>query len=82
MICRRLTSRHPKELYSKRKKTIKFFEELLEGQNFFRVHKSHLVHLKFIESYNKGKGGYLTLSDGNKIEVAVRRKEALLKRLM
>jgi len=63
-------------------KTIKFFEELLEGQNFFRVHKSHLVHLKFIESYNKGKGGYLTLSDGNKIEVAVRRKEALLKRLM
>jgi hypothetical protein len=32
MICRRLTSRHPKELYSKRKATIKFFENKPAGE--------------------------------------------------
>jgi len=32
MICRRLTSRHPKELYSKRKETIKFFEKKPAGE--------------------------------------------------
>lgn len=62
-------------------KTIKFFETLLEGADFFRVHKSHLVNLKFVESYSKGKGGHITLADGSQIEVAIRRKEELLKRL-
>jgi len=62
-------------------KTIKFFETMLEGNDFFRVHKSHLVNLKFVESYSKGKGGHITLIDGNQIEVAIRRKEELLKRL-
>ncbi len=32
MIARRLTSRHPKELYSKRKETIKFFEKKPAGE--------------------------------------------------
>lgn len=32
MICRRLTSHHPKELYSKRKQTIKFFENKPDGE--------------------------------------------------
>jgi len=54
---------------------------MLEGNDFFRVHKSHLVNLKFVESYTKGKGGHITLADGNQIEVAIRRKEELLKRI-
>jgi hypothetical protein len=32
MIARRLTSNHPKELYSERRKAIKFFEEKSEGE--------------------------------------------------
>jgi len=32
MICRRLTSHHPKELYSKRKKMIQFFETKPDGE--------------------------------------------------
>ena len=36
MICRRLTSKHPKELYSKRKEMIKFFENKpLEDFDFY-----------------------------------------------
>ncbi|RDY60202.1 LytR/AlgR family response regulator transcription factor [Flagellimonas nanhaiensis] len=62
-------------------KTLKYFEEILGSHNFFRIHKSHLINLSFVDNYIKGKGGYVTLLDGSKIEVAVRRKEELLKRL-
>ena len=62
-------------------KTLKEFEELLSGYNFCRVHNSHLVNLAYVKSYNKGKGGYLTMLDGTAIEVSTRRKEELLKRL-
>jgi len=62
-------------------KTLKFFEEILDSGQFFRTHKSHLVNLKYVVSYLKGKGGYIVLSEGSKLEVAVRRKDALLQKL-
>ncbi len=62
-------------------KTLKEFEELLSDYNFFRIHNSHLVNLAFIKSYNKGKGGYVTLIDGSELEVSTRRKEEFMKRL-
>ncbi|MEM1338367.1 MAG: response regulator [Bacteroidota bacterium] len=62
-------------------KTLKYFEEILDERLFFRVHKSYLVNVSFISSYVKGKGGYVVLSEGSKLEVAVRRKDELLKRL-
>ncbi|RIV73135.1 LytR/AlgR family response regulator transcription factor [Flagellimonas aequoris] len=63
-------------------KTLKYFEGILDGSNFFRVHKSHLINLSFVEHYLKGKGGYITLTDGAKIEVAVRRRDELIKKLI
>ncbi|WP_339918418.1 LytTR family DNA-binding domain-containing protein [Yeosuana marina] len=62
-------------------KTIKHFENLLEQHNFFRIHKSHLINLSFVEKYLKGKGGYVLMSDKTHIDVAVRRKDAFLKKL-
>lgn len=60
-------------------KTLKRFEELLANCNFFRVHNSHLINLEYISKYTKGKGGYLTMTDGVHIEVSTRRKEEFLK---
>ena len=62
-------------------KTLKYFEGILENSTFFRVHKSHLVNLSFVENYIRGKGGHIILKDGSKIEVAVRRKDELVKKL-
>ena len=62
-------------------KTIKYFEDILDDNTFFRVHKSHLVNLDYIEAYTKGKGGHITLSDKTRIEVAVRRKDELIQKL-
>ncbi len=62
-------------------KTLKEFEELLTPHAFCRVHNSHLINLACIRSYHRGKGGYVTLSDGSSVEVSSRRKEAFLRRL-
>jgi two-component system LytT family response regulator len=74
-------------IYLKRKKqlrssrTLKEFDKLLSGMNFFRVHKSHLVNLACIRSYHRGEGGHLTMNNGKVIEVSKRNKEAFLKLL-
>ena len=60
-------------------KTLKEYDEILQGHHFLRVHKSHLVNPAYIESYNKT--GELILSDGTKIEVARRKKEYVLEAL-
>lgn len=60
-------------------KTLKEFDELLTDYNFFRVHNSHLINLNHIKSYNKGKGGYVTMNDNAEIEVSTRRKDDFLK---
>lgn len=56
-------------------KTLKEYDELLMGRNFIRVHKSHLVNLVHIHTYDRA--GSLLLSDGSSVEVARRKKEAL-----
>ncbi|WP_437920250.1 LytR/AlgR family response regulator transcription factor [Sphingobacterium sp. LRF_L2] len=60
-------------------KTLKYFEDLLSPFGFFRIHNSHLVNMDYIETYRKGKGGSITLSDKTEIEVSARRKEEFIK---
>ncbi|WP_298487203.1 LytTR family DNA-binding domain-containing protein [uncultured Maribacter sp.] len=62
-------------------KTLKYFENLLERHNFFRIHHSHLINLLMVDKYVKGKGGYALMKEGAYVEVAVRRKEEFLRRL-
>jgi two-component system LytT family response regulator len=62
-------------------KTLKEFEEMLMEHRFFRIHNSHLVNLAYIKSYNRGKGGSVTLTDGMELEVSTRRKDDFLKKL-
>ena len=59
-------------------KTLKEFEEILADFGFMRIHRSHLINLKFIDRYEKTDGGYLIMTDGSKVEVSHRKKEALL----
>ncbi len=60
-------------------KPIKHFEALLADANFFRVHNSHLINIAHVKKYTKGKGGYVTMSNNDSIDVSTRRKEAFLK---
>ncbi|WP_422361569.1 LytR/AlgR family response regulator transcription factor [Reichenbachiella sp.] len=59
-------------------KTLKEFDQLLEGQSFFRAHQSHLINLSHFDRYEKKEGGIIHMKDGSTLPVAVRKKEALL----
>jgi two-component system LytT family response regulator len=61
-------------------KSIGEYEETLSNKNFFRVHNSYLVNINFIAKYVKGRGGFIEMKDGTKIEVAARRKDEFLSR--
>ncbi|MCB9251970.1 MAG: response regulator transcription factor [Flavobacteriales bacterium] len=60
-------------------KVLKFFEDMLQGQGFMRVHRSHIVRLDSIKKYNKGRGGSVVLSDNSEIEVSAQKKQELMK---
>jgi len=56
-------------------KTLKEYDEMLTGQHFLRVHKSHLVNPDHIEAYDRQ--GILQMSDQSKVEVARRKRDFL-----
>lgn len=62
-------------------KTLGEYEELFSNDNFYRVHRSHLIHLHHIIKYIKGDGGYVLMSDGSQIEVSRRKKQEFLDKL-
>ncbi|MBI2269639.1 MAG: response regulator transcription factor [Bacteroidetes bacterium] len=62
-------------------RTLGEYEEMFEGENFFRVHRSHLVNLDHVKKYIKGEGGYVVLSDNSQVEVSRRKKIEFLEKL-
>lgn len=62
-------------------KPISFLEEILPKDTFFRIHKSHLVNLNYIKSYNRTDGFQVTLDNGTILDVATRRNQDFLKAL-
>jgi len=59
-------------------RNIGFYEEMLNNYNFCRIHHGIIIHMRFIKSYRKGKGGQVIMSDGTELEIAQRRKSAFL----
>lgn len=70
---------HPKLTASR---TLKEFEELLPTDIFFRPHHSHLINLNFIRRYIKGDGGQIEMQNGDYVDVARRKKEEFLQKML
>jgi two-component system LytT family response regulator len=58
-------------------KPLSRFEDVLSKKGFIRVHDSHILNMKHVRSYIKGKGGEIEMSDGVSIPISVRKKDAL-----
>jgi len=54
---------------------LKHFDELLDHP-FIRIHKSHIININFVKSYNKG--GIVTLIDNSEIELSATYKSSFL----
>jgi len=51
-------------------KTLKIFDDLLEHNQFCRVHKSHLIHLEHLTEYINHEGNFAFMSNGDQIPIA------------
>lgn len=57
---------------------MKEFEDLLKEFGFIRIHRSHLINIAYIESFDKSDGGYIILKDKTEIPVSRRKKNEIL----
>ena len=62
-------------------KVLKEIVSLLPEDLFFRSHQSHVVNLNYVVRYDNRDSDQLFLRNGEKIPLATRRKQLLLKRL-
>jgi two-component system LytT family response regulator len=62
-------------------RNIGHFEDLLPGEDFFRCHQSHLVHMGHVRAYLNRDGGLLQLKDGHELPLASRRHTEFERRL-
>lgn len=61
--------------------TLKYYEELLTGYGFYRVHQSHIINLKYLVKFSKKEGGEAVLKNQVSVPVSSRKKEGLLELL-
>jgi two-component system, LytTR family, response regulator len=62
-------------------RTLKEYEELLEDQDFFRIHNSYLINLNCIKKYIRGEGGQVVMSNDKALDVAKLKKKDFLARI-
>ena len=62
-------------------KTLKQVEGLLKGENFFRIHNSYIINLKYLDQYNKGEG-VVYLEKKIQLDVSKSRKEEFLNKIL
>ena len=68
-----------KEMISK---NLSQYEDVLEPFNFYRIHASHLINIRYVRKYVKGRGGYVVMEDGATIDVSVRKKTDFMDNLL
>lgn len=59
-------------------KNLKYYEDLLPSDLFYRVHQSHLVNIRFIKKIKTYEGYEVELEEGGCVPLARKRKEDLV----
>ncbi len=62
-------------------RTLKVVEEMLPADHFFRIHKSFLVNMNYVKSYNRNEGHKILLENGVELEIATRHNEEFVRAL-
>ena len=63
-------------------KVLKKFEEQLDNTLFIRTHKTHLVNLRFIKSYEGIENKSVVLANGENIAVSRSKQHRVMRQLM
>ncbi len=59
-------------------KTLKEIEEVLQGNDFCRIHHSYLINMNCVQSYIRGEGGEVVLNNGIHLPVSRTKKQDFL----
>lgn len=62
-------------------RTLKEFEDTIPKERFYRIHKSHLINLKYVKEYSNIDGSFVIMNDGNKIEISRRKAPDFIKKI-
>jgi len=62
-------------------KPISYLEDVLPADIFLRIHKSYLVNINYVKSYNHTDGYHIVLDDGRVLDIASRRHIEVIKKL-
>jgi two-component system, LytTR family, response regulator len=62
-------------------RTLAVYEELLNPNHFFRIHKSHILNLNYLTEYLSEDGSFVLLKNGVKLAVSRNRTPDFIKRL-
>lgn len=61
-------------------RTLGNIEEKLKGHSFFRIHRSHLINLDYLESFLRESGGKVVLSNGTEMRVGRNYRDAFIRK--
>lgn len=59
-------------------KTLKHLEELLPSDVFFRIHKSYLINLNYLDAFSRKEQNEVCMNNGVKLPVSFRKKESFI----
>jgi len=62
-------------------KTLKDFEDILDPDNFFRIHKSYIINFDYIKEYSNLDGGIVILHDNSKLSISRRKLQEFLDKI-
>ena len=62
-------------------RTLKDYEELLEDQDFFRIHNSFLINLNSLKKYIRGEGGQVVMNNNQTLDVSKAKKKSFLEKI-
>ena len=62
-------------------RTLKHCESRLAELGFCRIHKSYVVNLAHVRRYIRGEGRSIELSDGTRLEISPKHKDAVMRRM-
>lgn len=54
-------------------RTLGEFENILEGPDFLRIHKSTMINLNFLSGYSSYQGNFAELNDGTRLDISRRK---------
>ena len=56
---------------------LKFYEDIFNASNFIRCHRSYVINKTHVSSYDKN--GFLVMANGDKVPIATRKKNLVMK---